>query len=126
MGVDVSLEGMGDLIDDLELNVANASKVEADALKEAAQPILNEAKQTAAFKDHSHRLRNSLSVGNVRTKRGTKYVLAGVMDKEVFYGRMVEFGTSKASPHPFLAPAFEHHEAEAYEKIRQWLEEALK
>lgn len=49
MGVDVSLEGIGDLIDDLEMNVVNASKVEADALKEAAQPILNEAKQTAAF-----------------------------------------------------------------------------
>lgn len=126
MGVDVSLEGMDDLIDDLELNVANATAVEADALKEASQPIIDEAKQTTAFKDHSHKLRDSLKVGNVKTQKGTKYVLSGVMSGDVYYGRMVEYGTSKADAHPFLAPAFEHHQLEAEEIIRQKLAEALK
>lgn len=126
MGVDISLEGMGDLIDDLEMRVANAEQVESDALKEAAKPIIEEAKLTAAFHDRSKKLRKSLKVGNVRSAKGSKFVLAGVMDKEVFYGRMVELGTIKTSAHPFLAPAFEHHEKESYEIIRGRLEEALK
>ena len=125
MGVDVSLEGMDDLIDDLELNVANAAAVEADALKEASQPIIDEAKQTTAFHDRSGKLRKSLKVGNVRSAKGTKYVLSGVMSGDVYYGRMVEFGTIKAA-HPFLAPAFEHHQTEAQEIIRKKLTEALK
>ncbi len=32
-------------------------------------------------------------------------VVAG--DEEAFYGHMIEFGTTRAAPHPFLVPALE-------------------
>lgn len=124
MGVDMELSGISDLKDVLERMVDNVTAVENDALQAAAEPILSEAKQTTAFHDRSGKLRKSLSISNFKIKG--KYVLVGALGKNVFYSRMVEFGTSKAMPHPFLMPAFEHHREEAYEIIKQKLTEALK
>ncbi len=125
MGVSIDFEGIGDLIDDIGRYAANADAVEEEALLEASAPIIEEARQTTAFKDHSGELRRSLKVGKVKAQKGSKFVISGVLSKKVYYGRMVEFGTSMAAPHPFLAPAFEHHQAEALEIIRRKLAEAL-
>lgn len=125
MGVDVSFSGMGDLIDQLESMVANAAKVENDALKAAMQPIIEEAQQTSAFHDRTGQLRASLAVGKVQIKAGRKFILGGTFGKGGWYGRMVEFGTSRAAPHPFLQPAFNHHEKEAEEIIAARIREAL-
>jgi HK97 gp10 family phage protein len=125
MGVDISLVGMGDLIDELERMGANISKVEGDALRAGAAPILSEAQQTTAFHDRTGDLRKSLSLSGIKSQKGMRYILAGSFDKKVFYGRPVEFGTSKSAPHPFLAPAFERHKAEAQEIIANKLREAL-
>lgn len=126
MPLNVSFEGMGDLIEQLGLMTANASKVENDALKEAMEPIVEDAKQTTAFHDRTRKLRKSLAVGKVQITKGRKFILGGVFDQTVFYGRMVEFGTSRAAARPFLGPAFERRQKEAVEIIANRIREALK
>lgn len=126
MGADMELSGIGDLTDALERMTDNVAAIENEALQAAAEPILAEAKQTTAFHDRSGKLRKSLAISKLKTNKAKgKYVLVGALGKNVFYSRMVEFGTSKAAPHPFLGPAFEHHEKEAQEIIANKLREAL-
>ena len=133
MGVNVELEGIGDLVDTLERTSASATAAENEVLQAAVQPIFNEAKQTTAFhdrnKDRAKGLRASLKISKPKSARGYKYKYKyiQVLTKSP-HAHLVEFGHSgdDAPPHPFLAPAFEHHEDEAYEIIRQKLTEALK
>lgn len=137
MGISISLEGIDQLIERLELMEANAAKVEGEALRAAAQPILEEAKQTTAFIDKSGDLRKSLTVSKTKigmglgkSKGSTKYVLVGSFGKGVAYAKEVEFGHSSGGKgytraHPFLEPAFRHHKKEATAIIAQKLKEAL-
>lgn len=46
---------------------------------------------------------------------GGVYVVAG--DDKVFYGHMVEHGTTHSPPHPFLVPALEENRAAIQEEI---------
>jgi HK97 gp10 family phage protein len=48
-------------------------------------------------------------------KRGTK-----ILNLDAFYGRFVEFGTSKMSAHPFMRPAFEAKKDAAIEAMRAY------
>lgn len=125
MAVNLNFEGMGDLIERFESMVKNSAKIESEALREAAEPIIAEARKSTAFVDRSGELRKSLQVGKVKIKSGKKYVLAGSFDDAVYYAKMVEFGRSDSKARPFLAPAFEHHKKEAEEIIIKRLKEAL-
>jgi HK97 gp10 family phage protein len=49
----------------------------------------------------------------------TAHVVAG--DKDVFYGHMVEYGTSHSAPHPFLIPALEANREDAIRRARRAL-----
>lgn len=126
MGVDISIDGIGDLVDQLELMSANVKAVIDSALKAAAEPILADARKTTAFKDRSGDLRKSLTVTKTKIKGGQKFVLVGAFNTGAFYAFMVEYGTTRAKAYPFLAPAFERHREEAYLIIKERLTEALK
>jgi HK97 gp10 family phage protein len=141
VGIDVSLRGVDDLIDDLELMVANAAAVEDEALQAASEPILEEAQKTTAFVDHTHKLRDSLTISKTKLslgkgKRG-RYKLIGSFDNNVAYALEVEYGHGMVAgkdgrqfgyvpAHPFLEPALIHHQEEASEIIAAHLREALK
>lgn len=122
MGAEILLEGVADLLDQLEHLVENSAKVQGEILQAAAEPVLADAKQTTAFQDRSGKLRNSLRVSKPKTKRDRKYIL---VQTDPFYGRMVEFGTSKMSARPFLQPALERNQQEVTEIIKTKLREAL-
>ena len=125
---EITMDGMDELLSKLEQLGKKASTIENSALKAGAQPILDDAKSTTAFHDRSGNLREGLKISGVKTKDGIKYVLVGI-DKsdnsKIFYGKFIEFGTSKMSARPFLQPALERKEREAMEIIRQKLKEAL-
>lgn len=135
MGVDVALLGIDGLLDELELMVANVAAVEDEALQAAAEPILAEAQKTAAFVDHTHKLRDSLTISKTKLSLGKgrkgRYKLIGSLDDGVPYALEVEYGhgmgdkNGYAPAHPFLEPAFIHHQVEASEIIANKLREAL-
>lgn len=74
------------------------------AIKTSAEVIAEDAAQKAPDRTP---LGDGLvaSIHVEREKAGEYSVIAG--DDDVFYGHMVEFGTSHSSPHPFLIPAME-------------------
>ena len=74
----------------------------SEALDEVAQEIVDGAQMrvpraTGALHDAIH-----VEIGDENERR----VVAGD-GGDVFYGHMVEHGTSHSPPHPFLIPAFE-------------------
>lgn len=81
---------------ELRPRVGNAVRLGAERIKESARdrvPV------------HTGKLRDGIEID----RRGpTEYaVVAG--DRDVFYGHLVEFGTSHSAAHPFLVPAAEQN-----------------
>jgi len=125
MPVEIELDGIGDLVEQLQRMSDKSSRAISEALNAAAQPVLNDAKRTVAFVDRTGTLRKGLMISGVKNKKTQKYVLVGTLGKDAFYGRMVEYGTSRAAPHPFLQPAFEQNKKEIADIISNKLREAL-
>ena len=126
---DIELKGVDQILDKLSRMGANIIRLENKALKNAAEPVLEDAKVTNAFNDRSGRLRKGLKISGVKKKEGVKYILVGV-DKsdnsKIFYGKFLEFGTSKISARPFLQPAYEKNKEEIQKTIAETLKEGLK
>lgn len=141
MGVDISLEGMGDLIDEVERMAAAPAKAENAALKAAAQPVFEES-QRELEKETAHHLgktsfqKNSIDTGKLKgsgeitsVKKGAyggKYVKVQYTDPVAHLVEEGHGGPSPAPAHPFLRPAFEAKKAEATEIMKETLKEALK
>lgn len=126
---DIELTGVDEILNKLQQIGTNISRLENKALKNAAEPVLEDAKATNEFNDRSGRLRKGLKISNVKNKEGVKYVLVGV-DKsdnsKIYYGKFLEFGTSKISAKPFLQPAYEKNKDNIQKTIAETLKEGLK
>jgi phage protein, HK97 gp10 family len=125
----IELTGVDEILNKLQQIGANVGKLENKALKNAAEPVLEDAKATNAFKDRSGKLRKGLKITNVKKKEGIKYILVGVDrgdNSEVFYGKFIEFGTSKMPASPFLQPAYEKNKNTIQKTIAETLKEGLK
>ena len=126
---DAELKGVDEILNKLSQMGANITRLENKALKNAAEPVLEDARTTNAFNDRSGRLRKGLKISGVKKKEGVKYILVGV-DKsdnsKIFYGKFLEFGTSKISARPFLQPAYEKNKEEIQKTIAETLKEGLK
>lgn len=107
----IEFSGMDELLAKLQDIADNVAKTLIDdALKAAAIPVLEEAKNTSAFADRTGSLREGLRVGAVKAKNGTRYIEVGIGKGDItkmFYGKFVEWGTSKEAARPFLQPALE-------------------
>jgi len=104
------LEGLQELEQILQEIGKKASRIENKAIKKAAEPILEDAKTTTAFTDRTGKLREGLKISNIKNKNGEKYVEIGITkgdNSEIFYGKFLEWGTSKMAARPFLQPAYE-------------------
>jgi len=125
---EIRMDGVDALIEKLNAINANMSKITNTALKAAAVPVLQDAKGTSAFTDRTGKLRRLLKTSGVKTKDGIKYVLVGI-DKsdnsQIFYGKFLEFGTTKMSARPFLQPALEKNKSTVNEIIKDTLKAAL-
>jgi HK97 gp10 family phage protein len=126
---DIELTGVDEILNKLQQIGINISRLENKALKNAAEPVLEDGKSTNAFNDKSGKLRKGLKISNIKNKEGMKYVLVGV-DKsdnsKIFYGKFLEFGTSKISARPFLQPAYEKNKDNIQQTIAETLKEGLK
>ncbi|OCA97873.1 HK97-gp10 family putative phage morphogenesis protein [Clostridium beijerinckii] len=126
---DIELTGVDEILNKLQQISTNISRLENKALRNAAEPVLEDAKATNAFNDRSGKLRKGLKISNIKKLDGTKYVLVGV-DKsdnsKIYYGKFLEFGTSKMSAKPFLQPAYEKNKDTIERIIAETLKEGLK
>lgn len=144
----MSLEGMDELVNKINLMGIKTSQAINPALKAAAEPILNEVQETTAYIDRTHKLRDSMKISGIKTVRGAKAIWVGDVDKQANYSWYVEFGHSKAqsnknmsakdkasgkmdmvtdaAPHPFMQPAYNHNKETCKEIMKTYLQEALR
>lgn len=123
----MDLSGMEELFNRLE-GMANATTIINKALKAAAIPVLADAKSTSMFTDRTGKLRRNLKIGTVKTKNDVKYIEIGISksdNSKAFYGKMIEWGTSKKSARPFLQPALERNKDAVKEIIKEELRRGL-
>jgi len=126
---ELQMRGMDELLERLQgMETKMSNKLKGAVLIKAAQPILADAIGTNVFKDQSGKGRAGLKTGRPAFKGDKVTVLIGI-DKgdisEIFYMKMVEWGTSKMPARPFLTKAFERNKAEAYEILKAELRSGL-
>ncbi|SHH05918.1 HK97-gp10 family putative phage morphogenesis protein [Tepidibacter thalassicus] len=120
------LEGLKELEQKLQEMGNKTSRIENKAIKKAAEPILEDAKANAPV--DTGRLREGLKISNIKTKNGEKYVEVGITkgdNSEMFYGKFIEWGTSKMPAKPYLAPAYEKNKSKIKEIIIKELKKGL-
>ena len=118
----LELEGIENLIAEVEKLGAKGSRIENKALREAGEVMKEAIKQEAPRKTGT--LKESIEVSGVKTKDGFKHVAVGP-GKEGWYGKFLEFGTVKMKAKPFMAPGYERSKAGALEKISEELRKGL-
>ncbi|MCB2300653.1 HK97-gp10 family putative phage morphogenesis protein [Clostridium tagluense] len=123
---EISLEGVDAIINRLNAINANINKLTNKSLKNAGVPVLEDAKVTSMFSDRTGKLRDGLKISGVKTKDGIKFILVGIDNSEIFYGKFIEFGTSKMPATPFLAPAYQKNKKRIIDIIKDTLKEGLK
>ena len=135
----LDITGLGDLMTDI---AGMASAMDTDGagapvakrvLEAAAQPIHDQMRANASKdpKTISGVLHDSIAVGKVRKRRSSgKSITIGVHRKEkgAYYATPVEYGHGGPAPapaHPFIRPAYDAKQDEAYEIIREGLRDAI-
>ncbi|APF27067.1 bacteriophage HK97-gp10, tail-component family protein [Clostridium sporogenes] len=122
----MELDGLDELIRKVQDMGKAGVRVENAALKKAGELIVEEAKNNVPVK--TEKLKKGLKVSGVRKKGGNKFVLAGIQkgdNSKIFYGKFLEFGTSKMKARPFMGPAYESKKEEAKEVIKDELRRGL-
>lgn len=133
----LDVDGFGDLMTDI---AGMASAMDADGagapvakriLEAAAQPIHEQVKANASKdpKIITGALHRSIEIGRVKKRRYSgKSITIGVHRKAegAYYAPPVEYGHGGPAPaHPFIRPAYDTRQDEAYEIIRDGLRDAL-
>jgi HK97 gp10 family phage protein len=125
---ELELQGMQELMAALQSISGKSKSIQNKALKKAAKPILDDATRTTTFKDVSGAGRTGLKISRPKSKGDVTTVLIGV-DKadisEIFYMKMVEFGTTKMVARPFLTNAYLNNKTEAIRILREELRKGL-
>lgn len=117
MDVKLDIKGLADLERELnQLTLKARASVLRGALNKAVDPFLKAAREnvSAQFTERSGTLRKSIqkSATAPRGSNGfTAEAKVGVTG-EGFYGRFLEFGTSKMPARPFMRPAVDAHAQE--------------
>jgi len=117
IGLDKLLKSLHVLPERIQQNVL------VGAIRAGTKPILTEAK--AKVPKRTGNLKKSLGVIRVKTRDKTKVIFTISPRKggknDGWYAHMVEFGTSKDRPQPFLRPAFELKADETINSVRIYM-----
>lgn len=109
MPSEVKLEGFDQLLTNIQQLGDKASRVENQALRAGAVKLLKaisiRAPRSTLTKEH---FADHIGISKVKLTNGIKTVSVGVEktdNSKFFYAKFIEWGTSKLSPSPFMAPA---------------------
>ncbi len=119
----IELEGMDELIKQINaIGERVATRAENKALREGAEILRQEISRRAPRK--TGKLAENIVKSGVKTKDGVKHIEVGP-SKEVFYGLYQEFGTTKMTARPFIAPALSEKRSEIFGTMAGVLREEL-
>lgn len=122
MSNSVEMQGMDEILKKIEDLGKAGKKIQTNALKEGGNIILEESKKNLERNNNvrTGNLRDGLKVSGLKRKGGTQYVNVGVQkndNSKIFYGKFIEWGTSKMASSPFLGTAFQSKKIEAARAI---------
>ncbi|MEY8414802.1 HK97-gp10 family putative phage morphogenesis protein [Tissierella praeacuta] len=118
----MKVEGMENLLAEIEKLGQKGSRIENKALREAGDVVKDAIEKEVPVR--TGKLKQSITVSRVKTKDGVKRVEVGP-DKDGYYGKFVEFGTVKMKANPFMARGYETSKEEAMSTIEKNLKEGL-
>lgn len=118
----MEIEGVEDLVKELEMLGAKGRKVENIALKSAGERVRETIVGEAPVRTGN--LQRSISLSSVKNREGVKYVEVGP-DKNGWYSKFVEFGTVKTQANPFVSRGYEQSKDEALSIIKDELKKGL-
>ena len=128
----LTLTGFSDLENTLaELaSRADGDAITTEALQGGAEIIKNRMIANASHDPHprSGALRNAIKIGDTKRRSGRVSVPVGVWSKDVPYAFPVEYGHGGPHPapaHPFIRPAFDEGQDEAFASVKSSLNDAL-
>lgn len=119
---DMKVDGMENLLAEIEKLGQKGSRIENKALKEAGDVVKESIEKEVPVR--TGKLKQSITVSRVKTKDGVKRVEVGP-DKDGYYGKFVEFGTVKMKANPFMSRAYETSKEDAMSTIEKNLKEGL-
>lgn len=120
-GIDVTVEGLNDLLKNIDVLKDNERTAVAAALGVVSQEIAQYAQQNHAFNNRTGNLEASIQALPIEEEAGQPVsgVKAGME-----YAPYVEFGTSRSAPYPFLVPAVEANKQNLLDTVAKAVERA--
>jgi len=126
----IDFDGFNEILEGLKQLGGRAKETETKMLKKGAEIVQKEASRKAPRSNLSKKhLADNIGISRVLSKNGKKFILVGPSkgdNSEFFYGKFIEWGTSKRSAHPFLEPALMDSSEEILNEAKRILREDLR
>ncbi|WP_426453848.1 HK97-gp10 family putative phage morphogenesis protein [Paenibacillus sp. S-38] len=125
---EMKLEGMDELVKRLQEMGRKGAAIERAALQAGGEVIRSAASERAPRSNDAPHLADNITISKIKTSQGMKYVLVGPQkgdNSEFFYGKFLEWGTSKMAARPFLGPVAAEKQGEVIEKMKQAIKDGL-
>jgi len=121
----MTLEGMDEILAKLMELGQRAGPLENQALYAGAEIVQANASQRAPRSENAgEHLADNIVISEAKQGEGIKYIEVGP-SAPFFYGKFLEYGTTKMTARPFLGPAKAESRKEVLETIKQTLKEGL-
>lgn len=116
------VDGMENLLNELDKLGQKGSKIENTALKEAGNIVKESIVKEVPVK--TGKLKANITVSNVKSKDGVKKVEVGP-GKDEYYAAFLEFGTTNMNANPFISRGYENSKEEAEKVIVEEIKKGL-
>jgi HK97 gp10 family phage protein len=118
----MKLEGMENLLNELDKLGQKGSRIENKALKEAGNIVKESIVKEVPVR--TGKLKENITVSNVKSKDGVKKVEVGP-GKDEYYAAFLEFGTTNMNANPFISRGYENSKEEAEKVIVEEIKKGL-
>lgn len=118
----MKLEGMENLLNEIDKLGQKGSRIENTALKEAGNIVKESIIKEVPVR--TGKLKENITVSNVKSKDGVKKVEVGP-GKDEYYAAFLEFGTTNMNANPFISRGYENSKEEAEKVIVEEIKKGL-
>lgn len=118
----MKLEGMENLLNEIDKLGQKGSRIENTALKEAGNIVKESIVKEVPVR--TGKLKENITVSNVKSKDGVKKVEVGP-GKDEYYAAFLEFGTTNMDANPFISRGYENSKEEAEKVIVEEIKKGL-